>query len=683
MLIGIRHRARRRSPVPLGDTACIAGRPGRISFFESSTVVGHGRIISGLKIAFAAHFDFSVDIDNARLDEIIFPFLDEFIIGAFVVRAPRNSGISSTKRRHWRAIRIGRRRALVVMVRWPRAIDIQFGLLQLGQWRALQPFIHNRLCHRLLQRIAMLRQAKTGSRNAGPHTGRIVLQSAKVPQDAVISLVDSSSPDTYRSYVSTVRYALHRFGIPFQEIDVAGAAISIASLPPSPLTVVGQQGVLRSVIADEAAEPARILNFDYTSVASQDSARLFTELTKVEAREARVGGVKLVFDDPVAFQVARHGRGSAITLAGGACPYFADGTGTFHCFFDQAAAMRSRSGGPNEVSFLVQAAILELCTQPIDVRPCPRFLMLKLDDVTLKDSAAHLVEIARTGVHTNVGLFLNDVPLEAITDELRNNTRLSFAPHAAGWKHSYWRDVINSVDYAAEDLRRSVEHIAGHFAARGIAISPVANLHFYALQRGATPFLSELGIHTSIMYGRGSRHPAHLQSYQSGWDDAGIFRMSAEDHSSFRYHLNNTWDILKRCANPDGTGNVEKAIARGFDAARKAFVAGCPAILSTHEFRMLRFRPGQMREVIGGILDRLENEHLTPILRSDEAIAEYLETAERGALNETGTARDEVILRGERSPHVALSCQLYNSDPADREVTLASESAAVPRRPLL
>jgi hypothetical protein len=449
-------------------------------------------------------------------------------------------------------------------------------------------------------------------------------------------------------------------------------------LPPSPLVVLGQQGVITALRGGERVGSARILNFDCAALQADGGVAQWRmpSLRKVQSRGACVGPVKLLFDDPVTFWIAQHQpQNCEIVLDGKDHPYFTDGYGTYHCLFDHAEAARSRCGSVNEALFLIRAVILGLCSRPIAVKECPRFLLLKLDDVMLERGADHLFQISRTGVHTNVGLFLNDVPLEAITEELKRNERLSFTPHSAGWKHSYWYDAIAARDYEPEELKRSVEHIAGQFAVRGITLSRVANLHFYALQQNAVPFLRHLGVDASMMYTRARRQPAYRESYQFSPDAEGLFRMSAEDHSGFKYHPLNTWDILKRCANPDGRGNVEKAIARAHRAARRAFIAGFPAILSTHEFRMLRFRPQEMREVVEGVLDRLKSDHLAPSLCSDEALADYLQENLYVGMVEASSQHDRLVLTTGRPPRSDFVSRIYHDGRA-YDVTLKSGSLA-------
>ena len=57
-----------------------------------------------------------------------------------------------------------------------------------------------------------------------------------------------------------------------------------------------------------------------------------------------------------------------------------------------------------------------------------------------------------------------------------------------------------------------------------------------------------------------------------------------------------------------------------------AFRAGFPAILSTHEHRMLRFQPDEFGEVMRGILARLKEDGLSPVLATDVEVKDYLES---------------------------------------------------------
>ena len=57
---------------------------------------------------------------------------------------------------------------------------------------------------------------------------------------------------------------------------------------------------------------------------------------------------------------------------------------------------------------------------------------------------------------------------------------------------------------------------------------------------------------------------------------------------------------------------------------KRAFLLGLPAILSTHEYRMLRFTPREISAVVSDILRRLEEQDMAPVLASDEQIAAAL-----------------------------------------------------------
>lgn len=246
-------------------------------------------------------------------------------------------------------------------------------------------------------------------------------------------------------------------------------------------------------------------------------------------------------------------------------------------------------------------------------------IYVKLDDVTLRRSSEHICAIADTGLHVNVGLFLFDLEVDDLPRRMTDHPRITVSVHSGGWKHSFWASVLDPEPLTPPRLAAAENYQRSFFTQLSLLPSLLANLHFYALQREAIPYLLRSGQTASIMYAEvcsnGSSVPRRgrkAASYALGRTENGLLLVSAEDHSGWRYDTHNTWDVLKRTSHPSGRGDVARGTDRIFRAARNAFDLGMPAILSTHEFRLTRFRPDEVSEMFSSALDRLREAGYEP-----------------------------------------------------------------------
>jgi hypothetical protein len=273
-------------------------------------------------------------------------------------------------------------------------------------------------------------------------------------------------------------------------------------------------------------------------------------------------------------------------------------------------------------------------------------IYVKLDDVTLRRGAGHVVAVADAGLHVNVGLFLFDMDVDDLARTMAEHPRITFAAHSGGWKHAFWANVLGAAPLTPAQLAGAERYQRSFFDQLSVQPSVFANLHFYALQQEAVPCLRRTGQCASIMYtdvaedgtvtpGRGRR----AASYALGRTGDGLLLVSGEDHSGWRYDPRNTWDVLKRTSSLSGRGDVAKGTERIYRAARNAFDLGMPAILSTHEFRLVRFRPDEVAAMFTTVLERLRRDGYDPLCVSETEFLAQL----NGYLD-----RDGLALRGAR-----------------------------------
>ena len=661
----------RPSRVPLIDS---------VAFLEGRAIVGSGKVASLLKLFFAGVLRLDCICNKARVSQIIFPFFEEFVFGFLLIHAPQESRAAALRvSRSCICISLGNW-AMVVTTRLPQVIDARYVVLRMLELKPIQFLVHNRACHKVLYWLSLRKRTRLPVSSEPP-----AHQTVRFPKQAIVSIVDSREKETFQQYLATVGAAFRRFGIQFREIDIAHGPLRLAEVSGAPLVVMGQQGTLRRLDA-LPGPPARILNFDYLSLnkpGHRPSWICAPQLRRIAVARAYVGAIELDFPESLSFYLGTPLPHGVLKLESGDCPYFqGNHPDLFHCFFDHLQAGKNCFGAPSEALFLIRSVVLDLVTSPVVVKECPRFLMLKIDDVTLEKSGSHLAQIAKTRVHANIGLFLNELYLETLDSKLKNDPALGFVPHSAGWKHSYWKDVIRKKEYDEQALGRGVAHIEGFFSSLAIPRSGTANLHFYAMQPEAVPYLRRLGFEASMMYGpQCSESPGsslkipQLASYRFAPGPCGLFLMSAEDHHGFRYALSNTWDFLKRCTKPTGKGSVEKAIARGYAAAKRAFVAGFPAILSTHEYRLLRFRPEEIFEIIQGIMIELRRSGLQPEFCSGDHLSNYMKSFLQAGSVEAHDADGQLVASAERPPRMDLRCHVHYGQLESEEVTIAQGSA--------
>lgn len=251
-------------------------------------------------------------------------------------------------------------------------------------------------------------------------------------------------------------------------------------------------------------------------------------------------------------------------------------------------------------------------------------LYMKLDDVTLRRSSEHICAVADTGLHVNVGLFLFDLEVDDLSRTITDHPRITVSAHSGGWKHAFWASVLDRAPLTPARLAGAEHYQNSFFGQLSLRPSRFANLHLYALQQDAIPHLLRTGQNASIMYtdvcGNGKFMPRRgrgAASYALGRTGEGLLLVSGEDHNGWRYDPENTWDVLKRTSSLSGRGDVARGIERIFRAARNAFDLGMPAILSTHEFRLVRFRPDDVFEMFSTVLDRLRQAGYEPCCVSE------------------------------------------------------------------
>ena len=562
----LQHRYKSRVPCPRGlaRTYFLACK-GRITGFV--------RVISLFKTFFLALFDIE-DKDVYRADDsehLFYPHLEEYIAGVALFRKRNIDAQSLRQAKRCRGSVGILGMYAVVLCRKPILLDLEYVVLQLGQSAALRILIHNPLTRKILSWLPQK------GLELKPDTPYISTSPPRSPPaiSSIISIIDSDQDHAYALYRETLGNALRQFGFFFQELDLSKPAFTLENCQNASLIVLGQQGILRSLSERSALEGLNILNCDHWSLRDDRiREKWLPGKTLIEKTSRSIAiersSVTVSLGEKVVFFCASDLQQSIQMLpfrldSGAPFCFPHKESGVYHCLLDQTSIAEQTFGSLNESAFFFRHLIAETARKPLILKECPRFLFLKLDDITLEQSKDHLLEISRTGLYANVGLFMFDVPADNLAPFAKGgHPGLRFTPHSGGWKHAFWKDAIHKADLSHDALSTHTAFIRTYFEHFQLEHSPVTHTHFYAIGENATPYLKSLGIRASIMSNtpesRQFNLPIGHPSYGYGEHTDGLFRLSFEDHNHYKYDSRNTWDFLKRCTTVTGKGDAIKVL---------------------------------------------------------------------------------------------------------------------------
>ncbi|MCP4602790.1 MAG: hypothetical protein GY847_20120 [Proteobacteria bacterium] len=510
-------------------------------------------------------------------------------------------------------VRLSRRYGVAIFIRRPKKIDLRYVVLTVLQMRVFQPLLHNRAMHFCQGSLCKNEPAHPGEIRCVPDRTFV---KPLAPQKLILVIADKENHDGFAQYAHIVKPVLDRFDIQYCICAPHMLPDATLELAKYALVIIAHDGLLSRMKISVLAAARAVLNLD-TGFASTTGASADT-LTRQSFSESvtsrcKIGNLTLDWHDPIMFWLDRSNAESIPLLSR------LEGSNTSHLLFQKLQACRSL-----EFGYLLKTVISRTAMGAAPVGKVENHVFVKLDDVSLQGSVGHILAIADTGLFVNTGLFLFDIPVDSITSDLLRHQRVSLSIHSGGWKHSYWANLYTKDKLTERELIIASDEQRAFFERINNVPSPVANLHFYKLQREAVPHLLSAGQIASVMYAgkvdNGYLEP-HLgrnaASYAFGQTRDGLLLISGEDHNAARYSPLTTWDVLKRTTDAAGCGIVSSGSDRIYRAARHAFLAGMPAILSTHEFRMTRFRPEQIGEIFNTALTRLRAEGFNPVLSSD------------------------------------------------------------------
>ncbi len=642
-----------------------------------------------------------------NINHLLFPHFEEYIIGICFIRTAfvDKKSLKEIGQKHYCIKICGNH--ILFFFRKPVFLDLEYVILILGELAPIKYFVHNKLLHQKLQSLSGI--SNKLNKNATVPKPVIALNN-KTSYGQIVSLVNSKNKESYELYAKTIGLAIRKFGFFFMEVDICNKELNISDFKNSSLLIIGQQRIIEecSGMRDiEALDGVNILNCDYVSLlnncnlrdrwlpegkiqryvssgikVSEPSFKInhYKIEKPLEIRFYKEKGIYLVDNanvskcddkEPSIFKLDS-GRSFGIYRN------ITHRTKVFHYLMDQKSVIRDDAGSLNETLIIYKLFIINAAKKPLVVKECPRFLFLKLDDCTLEKSERHLEEIGKTGFFTNVGLLMFDVLADRMLSfREMHYPSIRFTPHAGGWKHSFWKNIIKNKDYHSDILNRNKEYLKAYSENFKIHYSPVTHTHFYSMGANAIPVLKDIGIKAGIMNSPPRSNNNHFvsmpmghPSYGYGFYEEGFFYLNFEDYNKFKYEQENRWDFLKQCSKINGKGDVSKAVQRGYFAVRRAFLSGFPAILSTHEFRMLRFSPHEIREILEGILRKLESEKLAPVLMDDVSVVNYLKNYISVQFKDTMESNGSITMKATGAPSVNMKFTVYGKNGLSREVIL-------------
>lgn len=506
----------------------------------------------------------------------------------------------------------------------------------------------------------------------------VSLKDIPAPPDEIITspqvmvLIDRSCEEEYARYASGIKGLLHHFGFCYKEIDKdtwQGGAFDIS--PQIKLVLIAQASLINKIpeknisrIISYVEKGGGLFNIDHDinltrgdlsallGIRSVGRAIMMKEfrLNPIEGILKLPGEDDYKIDSAVAaypFHVA-DSRDSLTVISDNKMTIVSVqklGNGNICNFFLSADVWDERlSLALPIMTHLLKELIIYCAAKPIVLKHCPPYYFIKLDDVTLKSSIPQIKAFLNKKIPVSLGLFLYDTSHENINTlkniMLQNERLVSLSPHSGGWKHSFWFDVLNKKPLSRERQLEHINEIRQFFSFYGLPMSKVLNPHFYEMGSDAVISLKETGFKYTMM----SFKPTKLQgkiglekkgkgamgniSYFYGYIGEELHNFCAEDYNHLRYLPENLWDWLRGCTSQNGQGITYNAVQRGFLTLLKAYYRGFPAVLSTHEYRLTRFTPDQIEDILQQIEDKISGYGFKPIRASDETVSAAIKDLE-------------------------------------------------------